>query len=278
MQSSLGNHEQDERQPAVGQRRRRIAVLIDAENIAAKEIGRVMAELGKFGDVVIRRAYGDFNGPQGTVWEATFARHAIVPHHQFSYGRGKNAADIALVIDAMDLLHNGACDAFSIVSTDSDFMRLAIRIREQNVDCYVFGNEKTSDRFRRAASRFIHLENLKFDGRQPAANAQMKPLRPLKEAQPLITPVVASLQTNPAGWVELDLLERELERQLNDFDPRTYGFVRLRDLLIALKRPLIVDEPRGQKPRVRLKSKKPNSRTIGKSNLDGSADNADGGL
>ena len=131
---------------------RRIAVLIDAENVPASTINRVIREIDRFGRPVLRRAYGDFNGPQAAVWEQVFAREAIVPHHQFAYGRGKNAADIALVIDAMDLLHSGEFDGFCIVSTDSDFMRLAIRIREQNLPCYVFGGIKTQERFRRACT------------------------------------------------------------------------------------------------------------------------------
>ena len=142
---------------------RRIVVLIDAENVPATTIGRVFDELGKFGEAVVRRAYGNFSGPLGAGWEEVFARHAIMPHHQASYGKGKNAADIALVIDAMDLLHGGEYDAFCIVSTDSDFARLAIRIREQKLDCYVFGSQKTPERLRSACTRFVYLENLKFD-------------------------------------------------------------------------------------------------------------------
>ncbi|MCV3243289.1 NYN domain-containing protein [Mesorhizobium sp. ZC-5] len=245
----------------IGDRRKRIAVLIDADNIAAKSIGRVFAELVKYGDAVVKRAYGDFNGPQGSIWEEALARHAIVPHHQFSYGRGKNAADIALVIDAMDLLHAGGLDAFSIVSADSDFMPLATRIREQ-VDCYVFGHAQTPERFRRSATRFVYIENLKFDSHSTTTNPALKPLCAPAEALPLIKQVMASLQSSPADWVDVDLLERELEHRFNDFDPRTFGFVRLCDLLIALERRLVVDQSHGQSYRVRLKVK--NNRLKGK--------------
>jgi hypothetical protein len=178
----------------------------------------------------------------------------------------------------MDVLHGGQCDAFAIVSADSDFMRLAIRIREQNFACYVFGNEKTPERFRRAATRFIYLENLKIDARRAAVSPNMKPLRPRKEALPTITRMVAKLLDNPTGWVELDLLERALEREHNDFDPRTYGSVHLRDLLIALKRPLIVDEPRGQKARVRLRAKQAKPKAAARATPAGDTDNTDGSL
>ncbi|WP_287305968.1 NYN domain-containing protein [Mesorhizobium sp.] len=234
------------------QRSARLAVLIDADNVPARMIGRAITEMEKYGQLVVKRAYGDFTGPQGVMWEETLVRHAIVPRHLGISGRGKNAADIALVIDAMDLLHGGAFGGFCIVSSDSDFANLAIRIREQHLECYVFGGESAPERLRQACSRFVYLENLRFDLLH-AAHPKMKPLRPLGDALPMVKSAMASLAVEPADWVRIDLLERELESRTTDFDTRTYGHVRLRDLLVALKRPFVVDTPRDAAARVRMR-------------------------
>ncbi|UVK43627.1 NYN domain-containing protein [Mesorhizobium sp. AR07] len=234
------------------QRSKRLAVLIDADNVPAKMIGRVITETEKYGQLVVRRAYGDFAGQQGLAWEETLVRHAIVPRHLPISGRGKNAADIALVIDVMDLLHSGALGGFCIVSSDSDFANLAIRILEQNLECYIFGGESAPERLRRACSRFVYLENLRFDPLH-ATRPKMKPLRPLGDAQVVVKSAMAMLVDHPADWVPIDLLERELESRTTDFDTRTYGHARLKDLLVALKRPFIVDAPRGSIARVRMR-------------------------
>lgn len=229
----------------------RLAILIDADNVPARMIGSVIAEMVKYGHLAVRRAYGDFAGPQGLVWEETLVRHAIVPHHLAIAGRGKNAADIALVIEAMDLLHGGAFDGFCIVSSDSDFAQLAIRIREQNLECYVFGGQNSPERLRRACSRFVYLENLGFDPPH-AVYPKMKPLRPISDALPIVKSAISNLVNDPADWVQIDVLERELQRLTTDFDTRTYGHIRLRELLIALKRPFVVDGTRNS-ARVRLR-------------------------
>lgn len=243
------------------QRSRRLAVLIDAENVAATVIGRVFDDLVRFGEPVVRRAYGDFHGPLGAGWEGVLARHAIMPQHVPSVGKGKNAADIALVVDGMDLMHAGGLDAFVIVSGDSDLAHLTIRLREQHLSAFVYGNKQTPERLRSACTRFVYLENLRFDPVSTAAKPNMKPLRPRSDALPIIRAAITALANPPSEWVDLELLERELERRTTDFDPRTYGHVRLRDLLVALKRPFVVDQSRGARPRVRLRVKK--SRTTG---------------
>jgi hypothetical protein len=239
----------------------RLAVLIDADNVPARMISPAITEMEKFGQLVVRRAYGDFSGLPGVVWAETLVRHAIVPRHLAISGRGKNAADIALVIDAMDLLHGGGFGGFCIVSSDSDFANLAIRIREQNLECYIFGGENAPERLKQACSRFVYLENLRFSLLH-SAHHKPKPLRPLGDAQIVVKSAIANLVNNPADWVRIDLLERELERRTNDFDPRTYGHVRLRDLLVALKRPFVVDTPRDSAERVRLRVAK-SGRKIG---------------
>ncbi|RWP58000.1 NYN domain-containing protein [Mesorhizobium sp.] len=243
------------------QRSARLAVLIDADNVPAKMIGRTLTEMEKYGQLVVKRAYGDFTGPQGAAWEETLVRHAIVPRHLAISGRGKNAADIALVIDAMDLLHGGSFGGFCIVSSDSDFANLAIRIREQHLECYVFGGESAPERLKQACSRFVYLENLRFDPLH-ATPPKMKPLRPLGDAHFILKSAIASLIDHPADWVPIDLLERELERRTTDFDTRTYGHVRLRDLLVALQRPFVVDGPRDSTARVRMRVTKPGRKIV----------------
>ena len=138
----------------------RFAVLIDAENTSPQIAIGLFEEVAKFGEASVRRIYGDFSGTKLKSWSDILQKHAIDPYQQFSYTRGKNASDIALVIDAMDLLHSGRFDGFCLVSSDSDFTRLASRLREQGADVYGFGKQKTPESFRQACRRFIYTEKL----------------------------------------------------------------------------------------------------------------------
>lgn len=138
----------------------RFAVLIDAENTSPQIASGLFEEVAKFGEASVRRIYGDFSGTKLKSWSDILQKHAIDPYQQFSYTRGKNASDIALVIDAMDLLHSGRFDGFCLVSSDSDFTRLASRLREQGADVYGFGKQKTPESFQQACRRFIYTEKL----------------------------------------------------------------------------------------------------------------------
>src|SRR5450432_3149973 len=142
------------------QRLPRFAVLIDADNTSPQIAGGLFEEVAKFGEASVRRIYGDFSGTKLKSWSDILQKHAIDPYQQFSYTKGKNASDIALVIDAMDLLHSGRFDGFCLVSSDSDFTRLASRLREQGADVYGFGKQKTPESFRQACRKFIYTENL----------------------------------------------------------------------------------------------------------------------
>src|SRR6478736_7081327 len=160
------------------QRLPRFAVLIDADNTSPQIAEGLFEEVAKFGEASVRRIYGDFSNQQLRSWSEILQKHAIDPYQQFAYTKGKNAADIALVIDAMDLLHSGRFDGFCLVSSDSDFTRLASRLREQGADVYGFGTRKTPESFRQACRRFIYTENLMPEravttaGEAPAAEAQ----------------------------------------------------------------------------------------------------------
>src|SRR5688500_11666875 len=145
---------------AIEARTARLAVLIHADNASTTIASRLFEEIAKIGEASVRRIYGDFSGPRLKPWADILAQHAIIPQQQFAYTAGKNASDIALVIDAMDLLHSGRFDGVCLVSADSDFTRLASRIREQGLDVYGFGERKTPESFRQACRRFIYTENL----------------------------------------------------------------------------------------------------------------------
>jgi uncharacterized LabA/DUF88 family protein len=138
----------------------RLAVLIDAENAIARLIEPLLNEVAKYGTANVKRIYGDWTTPNLSSWKSSLNKFAIQPIQQFRYTSGKNASDSALIIDAMDLLHSGNVDGFCIVSSDSDFTRLASRIRESGLRVYGFGEKKTPEPFVRACDRFIYVENL----------------------------------------------------------------------------------------------------------------------
>src|SRR6188508_2617054 len=141
-------------------RTRRLAILIDADNTSPKIAAGLFEEIAKFGEASSRRIYGDFSSTRLRSWADILQKFAIDPYQQFSYTTGKNASDIALVIDAMDLLHSRRFEGFCLVSSDSDFTRLASRLREEGADVYGFGAQKTPESFRQACRRFIYTENL----------------------------------------------------------------------------------------------------------------------
>ena len=153
----------------------RFAVLIDADNTSSRIVDGLFEEIARFGEASVRRIYGDFSSPRLKSWTEVLQKHAIDPYQQFAYTSGKNASDIALVIDAMDLLHSGRFDGFCLVSSDSDFTRLASRLREEGADVYGFGAQKTPESFRQACRRFIYTENLLPESRHHARAGRRPP-------------------------------------------------------------------------------------------------------
>jgi uncharacterized LabA/DUF88 family protein len=210
----------------------RLAVLIDADNTSAKVAEALFLEIAKLGEASVRRIYGDFAAPTMKGWAEALPRHAIVPHQNFAYTQGKNSADIALVIDAMDLLHSGRFDGFCLVSSDSDFTRLASRIREQGVDAYGFGQRKTPEAFRQACKRFFFTENLMPEPAGGAAAPEAAKDNPA-DALPLIRAAMAELEDDE-GWVVLGGLGTKLQNLAPDFDTRTYGSSKLSTLIEKL--------------------------------------------
>jgi len=213
-------------------RTRRFAVLIDADNTSPRIAAGLFDEVAKIGEASVRRIYGDFSGTRLKSWADILNKYAIVPQQNFAYTTGKNASDIALVIDAMDLLYSGRFDGFCLVSSDSDFTRLAARIREQGVDVFGVGAQKTPESFRQACRRFIYTENLLPEAPAPdrPAPASAKPLQPASAAVPLLTRVIAQMSDDD-GWVGLRGVGQRLANLAPDFDPRTYGSAKLADLV-----------------------------------------------
>ena len=224
---------------------KRLAVLVDADNIPADWAAAIFKELATFGDATVRRIYGDFASSHLNGWRKILQDHALIPHHQPAYTKGKNASDITLVIDAMDLLHSDRVDGFALVSSDSDFTRLASRIREEGLDVIGIGQERTPESLRKACKRFVFLENLGVEeassDSQPGTKTNTKnksaantgqpagrATQPPSKAVPLI---LDAMRKEEEEWVSLSVIGKHVHTANPDFDPRTYGHTKLVDLL-----------------------------------------------
>lgn len=215
-------------------------MLIDADNISPKWAEAIFTEIASFGEATVRRIYGDFTTPQLKSWTEKFAQLALIPHLQIANTVGKNSSNIALVIDGMDLLHSGRVDAFCLVSSDSDFTRLASRIREQGLPVYGIGQRKTPAAFRMACKRFIFVENLLESAKQAPIDstkaATVKGVMSnqvlLSKAVPLIIQAMKGLDAD-GEWFVLPEVRSKLVTIKSDFDQRTYGYEKLGELFEA---------------------------------------------
>jgi hypothetical protein len=235
---------------ALDPRSPRLAVLIDADNTSAKIADRLFEEIAQLGEASVRRIYGDFTRAGLRGWTDILAKHAIIAHQQFAYVTGKNASDIALVIDAMDLMHSGRFDGFCLVSSDSDFTRLAARIREQGLDVFGFGERKTPESFRQACRRFIYTENLLLGVQAAQADLPVK-VQTSGDAVPLLKTAIAQMDSED-GWVGLGALGTRLANLAPDFDPRSYGVAKLSDL-VRKSGAFDLEQTEGRRVRVRLR-------------------------
>ncbi len=217
-----------------------LAVLIDADNISARFAEAMFDEITSLGEASIRRIYGDFagGGPQG--WSKDkLAALAIVPHQQFANTTGKNASDIALVIDAMDILHSGRFDGFVLISSDSDFTRLASRIREQGLDVFGMGMRKTPAAFVKACKRFIYVENLIAEPSKtkpkPMNDGETEQAAPkLSDPAKLVIRAMDAIDQDDE-WFALGQIGQYITAAKPDFDTRSYGKRKLSDLIASLK-------------------------------------------
>jgi hypothetical protein len=167
---------------------RRLAVLIDADNAQAAVIEGLLAEVAKYGLASVKRIYGDFTTQQQAQWKKVLLKHSISPVQQFAYTSGKNATDSALIIDAMDLMYTGRFDGMCLVSSDSDFTRLAQRLREEGLTVYGFGEHKTPDPFVQACDKFIYTEVLRAEAPEPAPAAKPAAEKPVAKPKPAPEP------------------------------------------------------------------------------------------
>jgi len=214
---------------------KRIALLIDADNAPAAKIDLVLAEVARHGVANVRRAYGNWKSSNLKGWEAVLHEYAIRPIQQFAYSSGKNASDMAMVIDAMDLLYAGNLDGFAIVSSDADFTPLVMRLLTDGMKVYGFGEKKTPAPFVNACSKFTYVEALgspaSNNGQPATASSDAQTLRSdARLVQMLRSAVDAG--SGDDGWTRLDVVGSQIGNQAS-FDPRNYGYRKLSDLVKA---------------------------------------------
>lgn len=220
----------------------KLAVLIDADNAQPSLVHELMAEISRYGTATIKRAYGDWTTPNLKGWKDVLHALAVQPIQQFSYTTGKNSTDAALIIDAMDLLHSGALDGFCLVSSDSDFTRLATRIRESGLVVYGFGERKTPLPFVAACDKFVFTEILKppqvrnADDKQPA-----DPLEPMMR-------IAVTGSAKDDGWAALSTVGSMLLKNSPSFDPRNYGCQKLGELVRRQDYLEVKDVPSAENP------------------------------
>ncbi|TYL51364.1 NYN domain-containing protein [Nocardioides sp. BGMRC 2183] len=237
----------------------RVAVLIDADNTSPRHASALLAELAQYGVATVKRAYGDWTTPQLTGWKGQLNQHAIAPVQQFAYTTGKNATDSALIIDAMDLLYSGNLDAFALVSSDSDFTRLATRLREAGKTVFGLGLRKTPASLVAACDTFIYLELLGDEASDEedasaasAADSGEDDEAPLPNLESLLARAI-NKQSADDGWAYVGALGQYLRSANSSFDPRLYGFSKLTDLIQA--QPYLVTQGSGGEVQVSLKGK-----------------------
>lgn len=214
-----------------------LAVLIDADNANAVIVEGLLAEVAKLGVASVKRIYGDWTTPNLSQWKQILLEHSIQPIQQFRYTTGKNATDSAMIIDAMDLLYTGHFAGFCLVSSDSDFTRLAARIRESGRRVYGFGEMKTPRPFVSACDRFIYTEVFakKPEGQQEVALSP-RSAKELRGNTALLNLIRSSIEacSDESGWSNLGPVGNFIIKTANDFDPRNYGFAKLSELVQAI--------------------------------------------
>ncbi|WP_068258717.1 NYN domain-containing protein [Janibacter limosus] len=238
----------------------RIAVLIDCDNVSAKHTAAVLEELAKYGTPTVKRAYGDWTTTQLGGWKPELHRNAIQPVQQFAYTVGKNSTDSALIIDAMDLLWQGNVEAFALVSSDSDFTRLATRLRESGKRVYGLGLRKTPESLRRAVDQFIFLELLQEQARDEddskdeggRAEESVEAPEATVNLQSALTKAI-NATSGDDGWSTLGTVGQHLSRAQADFDPRAFGHQKLSTLVE--EQPYLETRAEGSLRQVRLRTK-----------------------
>ncbi len=218
----------------------KLAVLIDGDNIPSANVKEMMEEIAKYGNPTIKRVYGDWTKPTLTKWKNLLLENAITPIQQYGYTTGKNSTDSAMIIDAMDILYSEKVNGFCLVSSDSDFTRLATRLREAGMKVYGIGEKKTPDPFIVACDKFIYIEILQNRTKEIESNAT--PDKPVKKTQydkitPKVVKLIASTISDLAdddGWAFLGDVGSLLQKKQPNFDSRNYGFEKLTPLIDSI--------------------------------------------
>ncbi|NQU68449.1 MAG: NYN domain-containing protein [Candidatus Marinimicrobia bacterium] len=220
----------------------KLAVLIDGDNIPSAYVKEMMEEIAKYGNPTIKRIYGDWTNPKVSKWKNILLENAITPIQQYGYTTGKNATDSAMIIDAMDILYSGRVDGFCLVSSDSDFTRLATRLREAGMHVIGIGEKKTPNPFIVACDKFIYLEILKSTSDENESEPT-KSTSSLKASFDKITPKVIKLISmtisdlaDDDGWAFLGDVGNLLQKKQPNFDSRNYGFQKLTPLIKSIQK------------------------------------------
>lgn len=238
----------------------RLAVLIDADNVPYNNVKGMLEEIAKLGTPTFKRIYGDWTKPNVSGWKSVLLETAITPVQQYSYTTGKNATDSAMIIDAMDILYTGKVDGFCIVSSDSDFTRLAIRLREAGMKVIGIGEKKTPNPFIVSCDKFIYVEILKpqeplvESSPEKSKDPNAKPATLLKVDKNTINLISDSINdvADENGWAFLGDVGSMIIKKKPDFDPRNFGFSKLTPMLKSLKKYYEVDERETDKSNTKL--------------------------
>lgn len=231
----------------------RLAVLIDADNVPYSNVKGMMEEIAKYGTPTFKRIYGDWTKPTTSGWKTVLLQNAITPIQQYSYTSGKNATDSAMIIDAMDILYSGRVEGFCIVSSDSDFTRLATRLREAGMKVIGIGEKKTPDPFITACDKFIYIEILATDDNAPESKKRKQnndePTQLDKRVVKLIKTSINDV-ADESGWAFLGEVGTLILKKQPNFDPRNYGYKKLLYLMKGIES-IETDERQSENGRTR---------------------------
>jgi len=236
----------------------KLAVIIDADNVPFDNVKGMMEEIAKYGVPTFKRIYGDWTKPNLAGWKNVLLENAITPVQQYGYTKGKNSTDSAMIIDAMDILYTGKVDGFCIVSSDSDFTKLATRLRESGMKVFGFGEKKTPRPFIVACDKFIYLEILKEFSSTTSPDSEKPKSSKQETVQQMNTEIVKIISTtvndiaDEDGWAFLGDVGNLLIKKKPDFDPRNYGFDKLTPMIKSLKNHFEIDERVTERASIKL--------------------------
>jgi len=241
----------------------KLAVLIDGDNIPSAYVKGMMEEIAKYGNPTIKRIYGDWTNPKLTKWKSLLLENAITPIQQYGYTIGKNATDSAMIIDAMDILYSEKVDGFCLVSSDSDFTRLATRLREAGMNVIGIGEKKTPEAFIVACDKFIYIEILKYQSggsESELAKSKSSQKSDIDKITPKVIKLISSTISDLAdddGWAFLGDVGNLLQKKQPNFDSRNYGFQKLTPLIKSIKKFEIEqrESPKGRFKLIYVKNK-----------------------